>query len=166
MGRHLLAKRAFVDFFGFGRNLSGVNVSELSSLGVAAVWRAVSVLSGAIANLPLKTYRDSDDGRVQVSSFLDDPGGFESMTPFEWVETVMAHLLLHGNAFLRHVHGGAGQIVHLKESLGERLRTQVEHLNPFRKITPAGRDASPDLITEMMPSAAVAVGLALRRAGD
>jgi type IV pilus assembly protein PilM len=62
--------------------------------------------------------------------------------------------------------GGAGQIVHLKESLGERLRTQVEHLNPFRKITPAGRDATPDLITEMTPSAAVAVGLALRRAGD
>jgi type IV pilus assembly protein PilM len=62
--------------------------------------------------------------------------------------------------------GGAGQIVHLKESLGERLRTQAEHLNPFRKITPAGRDATPDLITEMTPSAAVAVGLALRRAGD
>ena len=109
-----IADPAFIDFFGFGRNLSGVNVSELSSLGVAAVWRAVSVLSGAIANLPLKTYRDSDDGRVQVASFLDDPGGFESMTPFEWVETVMAHLLLHGNAFLRHVHGGAGQIVGLQ----------------------------------------------------
>ena len=62
--------------------------------------------------------------------------------------------------------GGAGQIVHLKESLGERLRTQVEYFNPFRKITPAGRDASPDLINEMTPSAAVAVGLALRRAGD
>ena len=51
-------------------------------------------------------------------------------------------------------------------SLGERMRTQVEHLNPFRKIVPAGRDATPELIGEMTPSAAVAVGLALRRSGD
>lgn len=106
---------AFIDFFGLGTNVSGVSVSEASSLGVAAVWRAVSVLSAAVANLPLKTYRDLEDGsRVQVGSFLDDPAGFESMTPFEWVETVMAHLLLHGNAFLLHVYGGAGQIMGLQ----------------------------------------------------
>lgn len=105
---------AFVDFLGLSQNLAGVTVGELSSLGVSAVWRAVTVLSAAIANLPLKTYRDVDDGSsLQVNSFLDDPAGFESMTPFEWVETIMAHLLLHGNAFLLHVYGGAGQIVGL-----------------------------------------------------
>lgn len=108
---------AFVDFFGLNQNFTGQTVSELSSLGVAAVWRAVSVLSSAVANLPLRTYRDLDGElggeRQQVGSFLDDPGGFESMTPFEWVETVMVHLLLHGNAFLAHVYGGAGQIVGL-----------------------------------------------------
>lgn len=105
---------AFVDFLGLGGNLTGVNVSELSSLGVAAVWRAVTVLSSAVANLPLKTYRDLEDGSsLQVGSFLDDPAGFESMTPYEWVETVMVHLLLHGNAFLLHVYGGAGQLMGL-----------------------------------------------------
>lgn len=105
---------AFVDFFGLGGNLSGVQVSELSSLGVAAVWRAVTVLSSAVANLPLKTYRELEDGeRIQTGSFLDDPAGFESMTPYEWVETVMVHLLLHGNAFLLHVYGGAGQLMGL-----------------------------------------------------
>jgi HK97 family phage portal protein len=109
-----IADPAFVDFFGLGSNLAGVNVSETSSLGVTAVWRAVSVLSAAIANLPLRSYRNLDDGsREQVSSFLDDPAGFESMTPFEWVETVMTHLLLHGNAFLLHVYGGAGQLMGL-----------------------------------------------------
>ena len=56
-------------------------------------------------------------------------------------------------------------MVNLKESLGERLDTQVELLNPFRRITP-GRDVSPELINEMMPSASVAVGLALRKLGD
>jgi type IV pilus assembly protein PilM len=62
--------------------------------------------------------------------------------------------------------GGASQVVHLKESLGDRLKTQVEILNPFRKIPPAGREASPDVINEMMPTASVSVGLALRRMGD
>jgi type IV pilus assembly protein PilM len=62
--------------------------------------------------------------------------------------------------------GGAVQVVHIKESLGERLGTQVELLNPFRKIPPTGKDASPELVNEMMPTASVAVGLALRKVGD
>ncbi|MCP3980425.1 MAG: type IV pilus assembly protein PilM [bacterium] len=62
--------------------------------------------------------------------------------------------------------GGTVQVVHMKESLGERLNTQVELLNPFRKIPPGSKDASPELINEMMPTATVAVGLALRKMGD
>ncbi len=54
----------------------------------------------------------------------------------------------------------------MKESLGERLGTQVELLNPFRKIPPASKEASAELINEMMPTASVAVGLALRKPGD
>ncbi len=59
--------------------------------------------------------------------------------------------------------GGSSQAVHLKEALSERLDTQVEMLNPFRRIPPTGRDATPELVNEMMPSASVAVGLALRK---
>jgi len=62
--------------------------------------------------------------------------------------------------------GGTVQVVHMKESLGERLNTQVEVLNPFRKIPPTGKDISEELINEMMPTASVAVGLALRKLGD
>jgi len=62
--------------------------------------------------------------------------------------------------------GGTAQMVNLKESLGERLDTQVELLNPFRRIPPAGRDVDPELINEMMPTASVAVGLALRKLGE
>jgi type IV pilus assembly protein PilM len=62
--------------------------------------------------------------------------------------------------------GGAGQVVHLKEALAERLNTQVELLNPFRKIPPAGKDVGAETIDELMPTASVAVGLALRKAGD
>lgn len=62
--------------------------------------------------------------------------------------------------------GGAAQVAHLKESLAQRLNTQAEVLNPFRRIPPAGRDPSPDLVNEMMLTSSVAVGLALRKVGD
>jgi type IV pilus assembly protein PilM len=62
--------------------------------------------------------------------------------------------------------GGASQAVHLKESLADRLRTQVEMFNPFRKIAPSGREVTPEMINEMLPTASVSVGLALRRMGD
>ncbi|MBD3869378.1 MAG: type IV pilus assembly protein PilM [Acidobacteria bacterium] len=62
--------------------------------------------------------------------------------------------------------GGTAQVVHLKEALAQRLNTTVELLNPFKMIEPTGREATPDLVNEMMPTASVAVGLALRKAGD
>ena len=71
----------------------------------------------------------------------------------------------HGLSKL-YLTGGTAQVVHMKESLGERLDTQVELLNPFRRIPPAGRDVPPELITDMMPTASVAVGLALRKERD
>lgn len=110
-----VADPAFVDFFGLGRSLTGIHVGEATALGIPAFWRAINVLSQAVASLPLITYRriPGDDSRERVRSFLDDPAGFESMTPFEWVETVMAHLLIHGNAFLMHQYGGGGQIIGL-----------------------------------------------------
>lgn len=45
----------------FGKNSStaaGVDVSEKNALGLTAVWRAVALLSGTVASLPLKTYTD------------------------------------------------------------------------------------------------------------
>jgi len=65
-----------------------------------------------------------------------------------------------------YITGGSAQVVHLKEALGERLHTQVEMLNPFRRIQPASREVGQDVLNEMTPTASVAVGLALRKMGD
>lgn len=65
-----------------------------------------------------------------------------------------------------YVTGGSAQVIHLKEALGDRLHTQVELMNPFRLIQPAGRDIPSDVLNEMTPTASVAVGLALRKMGD
>jgi HK97 family phage portal protein len=97
-----------------GSTAAGVKVSPQGSLGLASVYRAVSLISGTVATLPLKSYRDEPDGtRKRVPSFLDQPGGPDGLTQFEWTELVLVHLLLHGNAFLAHQVGGAGQLVGL-----------------------------------------------------
>jgi type IV pilus assembly protein PilM len=62
--------------------------------------------------------------------------------------------------------GGSAQAVHLREHLSDRLRTQVEIFNPFRKIEPSGREVALDVVHQMTPTASVAVGLALRKLGD
>ena len=63
------------------------------------------------------------------------------------------------------VSGGASRADGFAEMLGERFQAPVEPFDPFRKVAfdagKFGLDA-----TEIAPTAAVAVGLALRRAGD
>lgn len=103
-----------IELFNLGpQNYSGVTVSEYSALGLSAVYRAVSLVSSTVASLPLRTLREMDDTRKRVPSFLDNPGGPNGPTRYEWTETVMIHLLLHGNAYLLHMYNGAGTIVAL-----------------------------------------------------
>lgn len=103
-----------IEWFGLGApNYAGVEVGEHSALGVSAVWQAVSLISGSIAGLPLRTLRDVDGTRTRVNSFLDDPGAHIGLTPFAWKEQILVHLLMHGEAFLAHVYNGAGTIAGL-----------------------------------------------------
>lgn len=105
---------ALAEYLGMGgRNDAGVTVTESSALGLTAVWRSVGIISGTIAGLPLKTYRRTDgDQRVRVKSVLDNPGG-DVLTPFEFKELALVHLLLHGNAYLLHIYNGGGALAAL-----------------------------------------------------
>ena len=94
--------------------LAGVNVSEQTVLGIPAVWRAVSLISGSIASLPLHTIVDQGGISQRAPSWLDDPGKVVGLTAYQWKETLVSHLLIHGNAFLRHVYGGVGQLLGLQ----------------------------------------------------
>jgi HK97 family phage portal protein len=95
-----------------GYSTPGVpTVSESTALTLSAVYRAVSLISGAIATLPLRTLTTAPDGtRVRANSFLDSPG-LDRLTPFEWKELVVRYLLLHGAAPLQHIYGGGGQLI-------------------------------------------------------
>jgi len=79
------------------------SVTPYTVLGVAAVLRAVSIISTTIAGLPLRTFQRQGEDRRQVESDFDDPyPGDDGLTPFAWVETVLMHLLLWREAFLWH----------------------------------------------------------------
>lgn len=106
---------AFLDYFGLSGSISGVTVSEATVLGLSAVFRAVSLIAGTIASLPLKTYRLNDGTKERVASFLDNPAGIDSdITAFEWKETCMVSLLLHGNAYFLKVRNAAGALAGLE----------------------------------------------------
>jgi len=102
------------EFLGIGHiNDAGVSITETSALELSAVWRSVLLISGTIAGLPLNTYkRTGPDSREEVESFLDNPHPGK-MSPFEWKELLLGHLLLWGNSFLHNTTGGAGQILGL-----------------------------------------------------
>jgi type IV pilus assembly protein PilM len=62
--------------------------------------------------------------------------------------------------------GGTSKVQGLRDLLGERFDAGVEVLNPFNNVTYNPRDFDPDFISEVGSSAAIAVGLAVRRVGD
>ncbi len=97
-------------WLGMSKAGAGVDVTESSAMGSTAFFRGVSVIASTIASLPLKTYRTADDAtRSVMSSVFDNPGG-QFFTPFEWVELVMVHLVIHGNAYLLHLYDGNGRL--------------------------------------------------------
>lgn len=107
---------ALVEWFGLGfANDARIPVSPQRAMALTAVYRAVSLISGTLAGLPLKTYRQDARGlREQVPSYLDDPAQFDGLTPFEVKEHISVSLLLHGNAYLQPRLGGAGTVVGLR----------------------------------------------------
>ncbi len=91
----------------FARWISGTDdaqetVNQYTVLGLSAVLRACEIIS-VIATFPLKTYERQDGAATRIPSEFDDPyPGQDGMTPFEWSETVIWHLLLWRNAYLWH----------------------------------------------------------------
>jgi len=111
-----LSASSIIETIGGRNSSSGKVVTEKTSLGMPAVWRAVNLIAGTVASLPLHAYRSADGGREMVTSgraasLLETP--HPDMTRFELWETVLAHMLLWGNAYLWIGRNQLGQIVEL-----------------------------------------------------
>ena len=82
---------------------SGVRVSRQKALTVAAVWRAVHLISDAVAKLPLGVYREDPSGQLADP---DHPAyrllryaPNEMMTPFVVKQLLTSHALIEGNGY-------------------------------------------------------------------
>jgi len=64
------------------------------------------------------------------------------------------------------VSGGSARVGRLENVLAQRLRTAVAILDPFQNLKVNAKRFDPEYLAEHGPAAAVAVGLALRKAGD
>ncbi len=62
--------------------------------------------------------------------------------------------------------GGSSKVLNLDQFLSERFEAPVEMLNPFQNISYNEKQFNPQLIHDLRASAAVAVGLAMRRVND
>ena len=87
-----------------GRNPSGVRIDAESALRATVVLACVRVLSASVAGLPLHLYRRMPSGGKELARdnllyrvLHDTPNSWQ--TSYEWRETLMLHLLLHGNAY-------------------------------------------------------------------
>jgi HK97 family phage portal protein len=114
-----LTSTSLLEWLGPGPTTAGVAVSETSALGMSAVWRAVTLISGVCGGMPLHAYRATDEEDVRVrmprtsaaAQLLANP--HPDMTPLELWETVYSHLCLWGNAYLRTLRNQNNQVVEL-----------------------------------------------------
>lgn len=111
-----LTSTTLLDMLGVPKAAAGVSVNEKSALAMPAVWCAVNVIAGTAAALPLHAYRKKDDVRLREDNgpavrLLAAP--HPDMTPYELWETVYAHMLLWGNAYLLVLKNKLGEVAEL-----------------------------------------------------
>jgi len=112
--------------FLFGGTSSGKAVNERSAMQTTAVYACVRILAEAIASLPLHLYQyNADGGKERVTDhplyylLHDEPN--PEMTSFVFRETLMAHLLLWGNAYAQVIRDGRGRVLALYPLLPSKM---------------------------------------------
>ena len=104
--------------FYMGGTTSGKVVTERSAMQMTAVYSCVRILAEAIAGLPIHLYHYRKDGGKEKAidhplyQLLHDEPNPE-MSSFVFLETLMTHLLLWGNAYAQVIRNGRGEVVAL-----------------------------------------------------
>lgn len=62
--------------------------------------------------------------------------------------------------------GGSGSTPGLVPALSQSIGLSFEPLNPYIRIQPTGKNLTPEYLDQVSPFATIALGLALRKAGD
>lgn len=101
-----------------GGTRAGQHVTPESALQLTAVFRAVRLTSSTVASLPIKIYRNTESGPVEVtnspSARLLRYRPNSDQTVFEFIEQLLACTELLGEGFARKIKGVSGDVVSLQ----------------------------------------------------
>lgn len=90
-------------FRSYANNFSGVTITAESILGNPTVYRAVNLVAGAFAKIPVHIYRYTDDGREKATALtqyrllLKQP--HELYTAYSFKHCLLSNALVYGNGF-------------------------------------------------------------------
>jgi HK97 family phage portal protein len=111
--------------FLFGRTSSGKSVNERTALSVTGVYACVRIISESVAGLPFQLLEYSSSGTRKAVEhplyYLLHDAPNPEMTSFTFRETLMAHLLLWGNAYAQIIRDGRGRVLELYPLLPDRM---------------------------------------------
>ncbi|MEG2289926.1 MAG: phage portal protein [Clostridium sp.] len=121
--------------FGVNNSKSGIAVTEENSMKLSAVYACVRILSESIASLPLKIYKCGPDGSKKVAyehplyTVLHDISNY-NQSSFEFRETIIAHLNLWGNAYVKKILDKTGRVVELEPIEPWKVRVYKDETRP------------------------------------
>lgn len=129
-----LTSTALLDLLGGTPGDAGVAVTETSAMKMSAVFRCTSLISSVCASLPLHAYEAGTKSRLP-DTLLADP--HPELTGYELWKLTYVHRCLWGNAYLRKVRNGGGQVVQLwpvRPDLVRVGRVTPSEANPMGKM--------------------------------
>jgi len=121
-------------------SIAGPIVGPATALSSATVWACVSVLSGSVAQMPLKLYRRLKRGKMVADDhplyhlLHDRPNPY--MSAFALRETMMAHLLTWGNAYAEIEWTDAGYPAAIWPLLPDRMDVRIVDRQPVYVYRP------------------------------
>ena len=123
---------------------TGNTVTVEKSLRLVPVYAAVNLLSSAVSSLPLRVYRNLEEGGKETADSHPAARILSSqpnplMGPDEFVSAIMAGLLLWGNGFAMKEKAANGRLVNLWPIAPSRLRVSRHPQTGFPEYYVDGR---------------------------
>lgn len=119
--------------------MSGMRVSSDTALQLSAVYRAVALVSGHMAMLPVVFYRRGTRKRVEhplLKLLNQRPNRWQNA--FEWREMLQGHLELRGNAYNEIIANARGEITELIPRHPDKVKIEMLDSGEYRyRITDA-----------------------------
>lgn len=140
------------EFLGSSPTNSGVDVDERTGMTMSAVYRAVAIISEAMANVPLHVFRLLDDDnrdrlRDDPLDLLFNGKANSEMDGKALREAMTAHALTWGNGFAEKIYAGdGGRLVALLLITPDRVTIERQNGTGRLAYRVAGEDGEPERV--------------------